>query len=101
MHIADASSVGLNDASTRLQPTKEHSGGLEVARHDRDLHHRGAPMYLRCGPARAERAPQQTLDNSGVRVGPLRLYEEVAHRGPIFARAAGFRCLVGLPLLDP
>jgi len=44
MHIADASSAGLNDAGTRFQPTKEHLRGLEVCRYNGDLQVRAVAM---------------------------------------------------------
>jgi len=44
MHIADASSAGLNDPGTGLQPTKEHLRGLEAERYNQDLQVRAAKM---------------------------------------------------------
>src|SRR5215470_54603 len=46
MDIADASSVGLEDASAGLQPTQKHFCGLEIDRPDRDFKHRGTPMHF-------------------------------------------------------
>src|SRR6516165_7218123 len=46
MDIAEVSSVGLENASTGLQPTQKHLRGLEVHRPDRDFKHRGTPMHF-------------------------------------------------------
>src|SRR6516162_6548493 len=46
MDVADVSPVGLEDASTGLQPTQKHLCGLEVHRPDRDFKHRGTPMHF-------------------------------------------------------